>query len=208
MRQIYLPQKERKNILPELLSQHMKSCQVETLFHSTYFLMKSYGLVSSSQSNTSRALPLSHYTIIFDDHDRWEVGWASLHTLWQTGTICRTWNLILHMLIFCLPLKTLTLNRMNQQHLSTTASHFPACAHHLWCKWAVSEQEWLTQQGNYYMAQNCLGYHTSTDFTQCNQKQSIFYTEYLIKQSQLSSKFFCSNFHLGFFIWKSPVNLF
>lgn len=95
VRQIYLPQKESKYSLPHVLSQSMKTCQVETFFHSTYFLID-YGLVSSNQSNMSRALPLSHYTIIFDDCGRWEVGWASLHILWQTGTICRTWNLILH----------------------------------------------------------------------------------------------------------------
>lgn len=95
MRQIYFPQKESKYSLPEHPSQSMKSCQVENLFHSTHILISS-GLVSSSQSNMSRALPLSHYTIIFDDCGRWEVGRASLHILWQTGTICRTWNLILH----------------------------------------------------------------------------------------------------------------
>lgn len=95
VRQIYLPQKESKYSLPELLSQSMESCQVEALFHSTHVLIN-YGLASISQSNMSRTLPLSHYTIIFDDCGRWEVGWASLHILWQTGTISRTWNLILH----------------------------------------------------------------------------------------------------------------
>lgn len=95
VRQIYLPQKERKYSLPQLLSQSMETCQKETLFCNIHFFIN-YSLVSSNQSNMSRALPLSHYAIIFDDYGRWEVGWASPHILWQTGTICRTWNLVLH----------------------------------------------------------------------------------------------------------------